>query len=210
MKSAKKINCDSSALIYGYYYRMSPFMSLLLIIKIISGGGAVALVIGAGFLKIENGIPLYSFLILVVGFFIFITFWSIRNAQSSYEIFEDRLDFFSVYKPTERVSIKMDEIVQARYEDDFNHFIYLYLCDNYTSIPKKIKENRIPIPVESLDFTNNVITILKFFQDQKKKVYISTRKKEINQALNLKNWTDPPYPTNKIVDALLRSINGGH
>lgn len=195
---------ENDSPVFCSYERIKFFFSLLLIGQIISVGGCIGLIIGVS-VGIDNA-SLKYFVAFVVGILIFITFYLVRKSKSSYEIYEDRIDFFSVYKPSQRETVKINEIFQVRFEDEFKQKILLYLKEDHTSNLKRIKNNRFDIFVKSDNLIDDLIIILKFFKNKNKEVYISTKHKEINVALDLKNWIEPPFVNHKLIDAFLRFL----
>ena len=73
-------------------------------------------------------------------------------------------------------------------------FMYCYFKEGYQAKSKKIKKDRLMLLLSNDQKTriDDIITILSHFKQKKKQVYISTKYSEINEALNLRNWTAPP------------------
>lgn len=124
-----------------------------------------------------------------------------KTIKSSYKIYQDRIEFFNETKPLKVDVIDLNEIDQVRYEDDFGRtysnsprgwFIYCYFKNGYKSKSKKIKKDRLKLPLKNdVNRIQTTIKILHFFKKKKKQIYISTKHLEINEALGLKNWTQP-------------------
>ena len=82
-------------------------------------------------------------------------------------------EFFSLYKLNKRDVFEINDIIQVRYEDEFNQRLYLYLKDGY-KLRQKDKD-KMRLPVKSDNLVDDLILILSFFQRKGKKIYLSTK-----------------------------------
>ncbi|MEL6837420.1 MAG: hypothetical protein AAFP77_30715 [Bacteroidota bacterium] len=176
-----------------HYQNRKPSFSLiiLLVFKITSVLSAAGLMVlhAVDFVNIWGAVVVGGVIVLVLLYWMIV----IRRDKSSFKIYPDSIVFFSEYYPEEKEVFPIDEIFQVRYEDDFGDSqeaqIYLYLNSGHQLKSKKLKNNRIVLGIDSYNWIDDIIGILRFFQARKKQVYISTRYQEIKEELGLENWT---------------------
>lgn len=162
------------------------------------------------FFRINNQIPLFLLITAwVIVFFIgpksllsiliftgimLIIFAVTSRRNSTYFIYEDRIEFFNSFSNKLNQIINLEQIGQIRYEDEFTDSNGYFWSDFMLIYPKKgiaienLKNNRIPLTVTGLNRKSNILKLLKFFQSKNLEVVIKTESKKIKRETGLENW----------------------
>ena len=162
------------------------------------------------FFRLNNLIPLLLLVIAwVIVFFIgsenllsilvftgimLIIFMVTSRRNSTYFIYEDRIEFFNSFSNRLDQIINLEQIDQIRYEDEFTNSNGYFWSDFMIIYPKKgvaiknLKKNRIHLTVTGLNRKSNILKILKFFQSKNLEVVIKTESKKIKRETGLENW----------------------
>jgi len=197
---------NSNKLIFKREFKTHWFyipLLFFLITPLVFLGLLFILMITSLFLYELEPIPINFWLILIpLGMFFTYFFDRFEKKEKpAWKLFDDRFEFYNPHSPDNKDIIHLSEIDQIRYEDDFGDtlkgpriwFFYCYLINGYQSKSISIKKDRLKLILNRNDKKRieEIILIFKFFQKKKKQIYIRTRHKEINEALNIRNWNQP-------------------
>lgn len=159
------------------------------------------------FFRINNLIPLFF---LAAGWIIFLIigkdtgpliFWSVfliiaiivsSRRNSTYVIYEDRIELFNSFTNELSAVVMLDQINQVRYEDGFNEMFFwsdfIIVYPQKSEQTKNLRNNRISLSVTGYKRRAIILDLLKFFQSKNLEVVVKTTSKKILRETGLTNW----------------------
>lgn len=132
--------------------------------------------------------------ILALTVFFIIAFIAASLRNSTYFIYEDRIELFNSFTNKLSTVIKFDQIDQVRYEDGFTDSYGYFWSDFIIIYPKKdvvlknLRKNRIMLTVTGFNRKSKILKLLKFFQSKNFEVKLKTDSKKILEETGVKNW----------------------
>ena len=137
----------------------------------------------------ENSLS--TFVFVSVTFLVFVVA-SRRN--STYFIYNDRIELVNFLSKKSNETIRFDQIDQIRYEDSFDDSFGVFWSNFIIIYPKKgviwknQKKGRIALTVTGLKRQSTILKLLNFFQSKNLEVVIKTNSKKIKSKTGLQNW----------------------
>jgi hypothetical protein len=150
------------------------------------------LIIAWGIFFLSNKIDVLSIIVYTV--IMVIVFVASSRRNSTYIVYENRIELFNFFSGKLVEEIKYEQIDQIRYEDEFNDSYGVFLSNFMIIYPKKgvdlksQKNGRLALTLTGLNRQPKIIKLLKFFQSKELEVVIKTDSKKIHKETGLKNW----------------------
>jgi hypothetical protein len=159
------------------------------------------------FLKWESLIPLLALVFLfliywinpeennwaVVYLFLFLilTLAGNRRKKPAFTVYDDRIDLLKPFSNKLASSIRIDQIDQVRFEDEFSNsfwadYIIIYLKPKGEE--ERMKQDQFSLEVTGFNRKASVLKLLQFFQSKNLEVVIKTKSKKIKEETGLENW----------------------
>lgn len=139
------------------------------------------------------------FIIIPILSFILIN-WLTRKSIAHYDVYVDKIEIRNRFSKKVIETIFLKDINQVRFEDEFSHniggnpfsqdLIFLYPRAGFES--KFLQEDKLILPVFNVfQKTKRLTTLLRIFQDARIELYVITKRKQLLQDLNIRNWNNP-------------------
>lgn len=159
------------------------------------------------FLKWESLIPLlgFGFLLIVywmnpeenswaivyLALFLILTLAGNRRKKPAFTVYDDRIDLLKPFSNKLASSIRIDQIDQVRFEDEFSNsfwadYIIIYLKPKGEE--ERMKQEQFSLEIAGFNRKARVLKLLQFFQSKNLEVVMKTKSEKIKEETGLRNW----------------------